>query len=73
MKLLKLPSGSTLNFDQACTFGKHGLDGSLQITFVGQAVVLHGDDAKAVRLYLDEHADMLSATPRAGSLAEVLG
>ncbi|HZU52255.1 MAG TPA: hypothetical protein VFF77_00040 [Holophagaceae bacterium] len=72
MKLVKLPSGNVLNLDAACALGKHGLDGSLQVTFIGQSVVLQGSDADALRVYMDEHCDMATPTPRAEAFADVI-
>lgn len=73
MKLVKLPSGGVLNMDSICGIGKHGLDGSLAITFIGSQVVIQGQDAAALRVYLDEACDLASPTPRAESSAEVVG
>ncbi|HET6330575.1 MAG TPA: hypothetical protein VFF76_07290 [Holophagaceae bacterium] len=71
MKLVKLPSGKILNLDQVLAFSP-GVLAVTVFTPVSQFDVQH-EDAKALRHYLDENSDLTSATPRAESLAEVIG
>lgn len=72
MKLVKLPSGQFLNLDEVFNF--QAMLGEVNVVCAnGVGLRLTGDDARAMKSYLEATAETLTAESRAETLAALTG